>query len=312
MAAFEGKKILIVAPRRLGTLAGGEYFFALGLDYAITDDPHLKQKFGTEEMLRRIVENANANGVSVYPLFPPGLTTTLPDASRHLRTEPAVEHLNLLNETLAQTEIAARTGGLSAAGAVNIVRLVPQIRDDVSDYYSLAFRGGPVTSDRAREVVVKTKNPDYVVRARQQYVEKTDATRMKDRVAAELMLDEHGDFQITVEPAPVEIAAGQRTLRAKVLIPIAALTTVPQGDGRHSGSFSVFVAAGDRRGAFSEVTRKTQPFDIAEKDLEAAQDGTFTYNLDMAVDKNTDRIAIGVLDDVSKEYALTKFSVPRP
>jgi hypothetical protein len=215
----------------------------------------------------------------------------------------------LLNETQSLEKIAELTGGLTAAGAANIAELLPKIEDDATDYYSLAFRGGGGT-DRARGVVVKVRNPDYVVRARRQFVEKSETTRVKDRVAAALMIDQPGDFDIHADPAPVETRGGQRVMPVKIRIPISALTLL-SGQGKHTGSYSVFAAASDDRGTFSEVGQATQPFEIPDDRLEDAVSGTFIYNLNVVVDSRTRRVAIGVLDEVSKELAVIRVPVPR-
>jgi hypothetical protein len=45
--------------------------------------------------------------------------------------------------------------------------------------------------------------------------------------------------------------------------------------------------------------------------VKSVKDGHFTYSVDVVIDHKTDRIAVGVLDEISKEYSLLRVAVPR-
>lgn len=304
MASQEGKKVLLLAPRTLGEIVGGT-----GNKIAATQ--WQKHKWGTEQMLKPILENANASGVTIYPIFAPGLRLTMQDATAKDvldRYDSTYDHVALLNEMFSLTRIAEKTGGLAASNVTDIVKLLPRIEEDVTDYYSLAFRGDMKNADRVRNIVVKTKNPAYVVRSRRQYVEKTDSTRMKDRVAAALMLVPNDAFDIEATVGSPRKSRKTESVPLTIRIPISALTVLP-GNDRQAGAFSVFIAAGSDQGAASDVTQMTQPFALA--DVKSVKDGHFTYRVDVVIDHKTDRIAVGVLDEISKEYALLRVALPR-
>jgi hypothetical protein len=89
----------------------------------------------------------------------------------------------------------------------------------------------------------------------------------------------------------------------KVRIPINAMTMLPQ-DGRHRGAFTVYILTGGKLGDVSDVIRKTQPFEIEEKDLQRAKGSHFTFDFDVLVNDGTRQVAVGVLDEVSKTYGL--------
>ncbi len=91
-------------------------------------------------------------------------------------------------------------------------------------------------------------------------------------------------------------------------IPIKALTLLPPGN-KHSGAFTVYAITGGMLGEVSEVTRRTQTFDIPAADLQRALAGHFTYNFDVIVSVRTREIAVGVLDEVSKTYGLVTVPV---
>jgi VWFA-related protein len=324
LAGLEGKKVMLLATNRLGAYAGAEFFFAAGLDQV----PAMEHdEFDNRDEVRTIIDNANDAGVTIYPFYPPGLDVEALGTEVHLRDgrevvsqtqgsggqnngmgnvdDPkAFDNLVMLNENSMLTEVAEKTGGMMSWGTANIAALLPRIADDLADYYSLAYRATPRRDGVPRQIVVKTKNRDYEVRARREVVEKSDDMRMKDRVTAAAL----GDIQ----PPPFDIVAELRpenkgTLPLKVRVPIASLTLVPT-DAKFTGAFSVYVVSANAKGDVSDVTRQTQSFEIKESELGNADDAHFTYELDMKVGEGTTRVAVGVMDEVSKSYGLT--SVP--
>ena len=303
MAGVEGKKVMLLAARRLGAVAGAEYAHAAGFNPIPYD---LRQRYGTESLIRSISDMANASGVTVYPLYPIGLGTAMPDAGTEHPETPMGAWLTFQNETEAHAQIAQRTGGLSARSAKDVIELLPEIGADLTDYYSLAYRVTPTGKDVGRDIVVKTKNPQLRVRARRQFVEKSDETRMRDRLRATFFRAEE-ESQIDIDATIGERKRrGRSTLPLRVRIPISSLTVLPQGGGKHAGSFSVYVGAASDIDELSDITRRTQPFEINESQLAAAREGYFTYDLDVTVNPKAKYVAVGVLDDVGRTYGLLR------
>jgi VWFA-related protein len=319
MAGRDGKKILILATRRLGDVAGGEFFFTAGTDIL---QPETRQRYGTTDLIKTIVDNANSSRVTIYPIYPAGLADAMPDAAVRPAEAPALddplgavespraEALTMLNEMVSLADIAEKTGGLVAGGVKEIVQMLPRVEEDMSDYYSLAYRIDSDRSDKVRDIVVRAKNPEYQVRSRRQYVEKADATRMKDRVVATLFRDfEDSAFAIRAEFGTPRKQGRRDLFPLKIHIPIKHLTVLPNGEN-NAGAFSVFVATSIHVGRLSEVTQQTQPFEIKPAEMQRAMAGHFTYNFDLVVDNNVDRVAVGVFDEISKTYGLLRLPIP--
>jgi len=318
MAAGEGKKILLLGTRRLGEVAGAEFAHHAGSTRIPTE---YRQRFNTEELTKSIVDNANSSGVTIYPVFPQGLVSSFPDSSvgnvtlpsggesMNVGVSPMADSLTLLNETANLARIAERTGGLTAASVADVVKLMPQIASDATDYYSLAYKVSSNGEDRVRNVEVRTKNRDLTVRTRHQFVEKSDTTRMKDRLRSAL-------FGASGEPAiPITATLGASKARGRrlamplsVQVPIRALTAVPQ-DGRYSGAFSVYVASAADLDELSDFTQKTQPYEFAEAQADQAMAGHFTYDLDLEVNEKARYVAVGVLDEVSKAWGVVRLDL---
>ena len=319
MAGTDGRKILLLATRRIGEVAGAEFAFNAGADRI---SPYLRTRYNTDALRKSIIDNANASGVTIYPVNPPGAASGMPDTEHYslgsveqsspIAARGMAEQLTLMNETLAMEKIAEETGGLMAVGTAKIVDLLPRVVSDASDYYSLAYRVTSTGTDYARKIVVKTRNPEYTVRARTQFVEKSDDTRMRDRLRGTLFRAEQPGASIAIRAAarPSKKTSRKKSLmEVRVRIPIAALTTLPQGNGKQAGKFSIYVAAATDLHQLSDVSQKTQPFEIAPAQAEQAKTGHFTYDLDVEVNDKSKYLAVGVFDEVGKTYGLTRIDL---
>lgn len=313
IAGVEGKKVLLLATRSLGTVAGAEFAYAAGAGRLSAD---LVNRFGTDKLMQSIVDNANASGVTIYPVHLSRIRTAMPDTTAIDAPDPesspvtleTAAYLSMQNETASLAQIAAKTGGLTAAGPTNVIDLFPRIASDVTDYYSIAYRVTPTGTDRARNVVVKARNPKYTVRARRQFVERSEPTRMRDRLRAAL-------FGTKLDaPLRISASAGARKANGKkkvivplqIRVPIGELTLLPQGNGKHAGTFSVHVGAAVDLDELSDVVERTQRFEIDEAQLQQARAGHFTYEMDLEITEKTQFVAVAVLDEVGRTYGVTR------
>jgi VWFA-related protein len=312
MAGSDSRKILLLATRRLGEVAGAEFAFQTG---ATQITPYLKTRFGTEKLRKSIIDNANASGVTIYPVNPPGLGKNTQDTASVafedmdlVTSRGTMEHLTLLNETIALERIAKDTGGLLAIGSKAIVNLLPRVVTDATDYYSLAYRVKFSGTDRARDIVVKTRNPEYTVRSRSQFVEKSDDTRMRDRLKSTLFRAAQNGATMNIRAAAREVKKGRNTttMQVRVRIPIADLTLLPAGMGKVAGKFSVYVGAASDLDELSDITRKTQDYEVNESQMAQARNGHFTYDLNVEVREKSKYIAVGVFDETGKNFGLAR------
>ena len=292
MAGAEGKKILILGTRRLGAVAGAEFAYVSGGTLRL--DAEVRNRYGTEDLMESLIDNANSAGVTIYPIHP-------------MRDEGAA----LSNEIPNLAMIAEKTGGLAAWSTSDVVKLLPQIVSDANDYYSLAYRVAPTGKDRRRDIAVRTKNREWTVRSRRQFIEKSDDTRMKDRLNGALF------GAVTDQAIPLKVELGERTRKGRkrttipisVHVPISALTPLPQDDAKVAGAFSVYVGTAYDLDEISEVTQKTQPFELKRSDLQNAAGGHFTYDLDVIVNDKARYVAVGVLDEVSKTWGVVRLDL---
>ncbi|HEV7766659.1 MAG TPA: VWA domain-containing protein [Thermoanaerobaculia bacterium] len=306
MSDADGRKIVIFATRDFGVTMGmSPTGFA----------PSTGTEFTTERFREAVARTANEHGVTLYPIYPPGLgwTPTIsaaetrepPDLSRNAR-----DYETLMNQTTALEELARETGGLTASGSSDIVSLLPRVAEDLTSYYSLAYRTPDTGKNQSRDISVRTKNREYAVRSRREYVEKTDATRMRDRVIANLYRpDANGSIKLHVEIGTIDKTSRTRwSAPVRVTIPIEALSTISLSTiSNEPGKFSVFVATGGVLGVMSDVQQQTKTYSAA--DFTPGQQH-FTYEFTLEFNGATSTVSIGVMDDHSKEFGLKTVDVP--
>jgi len=314
MATMEGRKALILATHRMGYYAGAEYFYAYGFNDV---PPHDRAAFDTRPLMDSMIDTANAAGVTIYPVYPEGLGTdgALPNASASSsQLNAAYDHLVLTNETSALANVALKTGGMMAWGASDVATLLPRINDDLDSYYSLAYRTEPATKDTQRAISVKTKNPDYIVRARREYAATTEETKMRQRVTAAVFREPETASRINVKATfgrPEKEGKDKWRVPLSLRIPMSQLVALPSASGEKAGSMSIYVASSATLGTNAEVTRQTQPFTYPEANAETVSKQYVTYDVDVLVDKGAEFIAVGVVDDVSRDASVMRLRLPR-
>jgi hypothetical protein len=187
----------------------------------------------------------------------------------------------------------------------DVNQLLPRVSEDLDSYYSLAYRVRSTGADKARKIVVKTKDPSLVVRSRREFMDKSDVTRMDDRVIAALFRNPPSSgFPLHVDVGRPRPRGKEFTLPLTIHIPIGALTQLPDA-GKYAGAFSVFFAWGGRLGGLSDTSHQTKNYAIPAAEIEKARnEGHLTFQIELAIDRKTERLAFGVFDEISNEFAL--------
>jgi len=316
MSGAEGQKVLVMLSHRFSMNPAHEY---LTPKRTLGGPPgRVEMLYDTRKEVESVARTANANGVRIYAMFPaalPGTVVQLPeDNSMPNGGEAGVsgyEFEVLHNELSALQIVSERTGGSMTWHPSETIKLLDRLPDDFSSYYSLAYRASTSGADKAHSIKVKVKTPGLRVRSRTEFVEKSADTKMGERVVAQLL-------GLPTPPTHVRLLATANNVKRdskkkvrfplNVQVPIGALTTLPEG-AANRGAFSVYVVSMNGRGNISEVTHQTQVYTIPAADLERAKQGHFTYEMNFVGDDTTKKVAVGVLDEVSKEFGLTQLDV---
>jgi hypothetical protein len=152
------------------------------------------------------------------------------------------------------------------------------------------------------------------VRARKQFVPKNETTRMEDRVIGALFGNApRSAFRFAAKSGePTRTKAKTYLFPLTVQVPIAALTPLRGQGNVYNGAFSVYVAWGSMIGGVSDTHHDTQQFSIPAADLDKAKTGHFTYTVSVESLTPSLRVALGIYDEVSHDYAVGLINLQPP
>jgi len=311
--ALEGKKVLLLATHRLSEYAGAEAMYMAGVTVLPAD---FRSEFDGKPLVRSMIETANANGFTIYPVFPEGLASNAAVTAQYRSTQPrsiGYDYLVLSNETPMLEYVAQQTGGSTAWGSGDVTNLLPRMVDDFEAYYSLAYNATPGKA-AARKIEVRVRDPKLTVRARKQFLPKSDTTKMDDRVIATLFGNAPpSSFEVKVRLAPAKLDEKKHyMIPITIEVPISSLTMLPSGNDASAGAFTVYMAWGSTFGGVSDTHHDTKQFTISAAELAKAKSSHFTYEFSVASATPYLRVALGVYDEVSKEYALNLVDLQPP
>jgi len=302
MAGLQGRKSLLYMSEGLPSIVGLELFEAIREKFQDTTATMQQFDFDISTKYVKIVQAANANGVTVYTLDASGLTTA-DVLSADTKTNKEVHISEFTARQNMQGPIrmmAEETGGTAAINTNDWKTNLDGIASDFSNYYSLGFRSAKGATDRPHSIQVTVKNKALRVRSRRSYVEKSIETRTAEAVVATLT------YPRTDNPLNASLSVGQSkphdrenyALPVRISVPIARLGLIPAGD-LYEGQFLVYFVVRDAAGNQSDLSVQRQEVKIPTKDFETAQLKDFYYDATLLVVPGGQKLAIGVRDSVS-------------
>jgi VWFA-related protein len=214
-----------------------------------------------QERMRDLVNSANRNNVTFYPLNPAGLEA--PDVMNAPSANAAMNDLHDRNESVLT--LAGATDGM-AIMTNDLNAGFRRITDDVSAYYVLSYYSNNLKFDgRFRRIEVKMKAPGLKVRARRGYfapAENGATTRAGVATPAAAKEPSAVDAALAtlskLRPAAEVFAYG--TASAKELAVAVEISTLQMSSGRWTQGAEVQVSATDAAGtAVGTVTGKIEP-----------------------------------------------------
>lgn len=309
LAGIEGKKILVLTTEGFPIQPGREMFQFIeetGREKGWQGTGTLLEgmSYDSSSLIQSVAKTANANGITLYAIHAAGLTGGTEFSAEHAAPTPISVSMAASSNTTESVQLMAdMTGGLASVQTNNFADSFRRIHRDLENYYSLGYRASTERVDRQRYVQVRLANnkSGYIVRNRQTFVEKSMFAEMTDRVVANLLYKtKANDMAILVRTGtPVAAGDGLYQVPLDVIIPMESLTLLPQGDAEHVGGFDLFVAVADLRGDMSDVARKTHQVRVSTGELPRIKGKYYTYSLELLMEKGTNQISVGVIDQVS-------------
>ena len=306
LAGVEGKKILVLTTEGFQMQPGREMFYLIdevGREKGWQSGSTMLEgmSFDAASQIQQIAKTANANGITLYAIHAGGLGAGNEgmSAEQNKPTPYSVTSAALSNSTESLQLMADMTGGLASINTNNYARAFKDIQRDLESYYSLGYRAGTERVDRQRNLEVRVKNRNYIVRNRQTFVEKSTWAEMNDRVIANLLYRvKANDLNILVKTGTPVAQEDLFRVPVEIQIPMEKLTLLPQGES-FMGGFSVYCAVANKEGDMSDVNRQSHQLRVPNSDMTKIKGKYYTYALDLLMEPGPNKISIGVVDDVS-------------
>ena len=320
-AGAEGKKVLVLAGASLPQHPGWELyrwantiFAAMQTNFASAP---AEQTPGGDmnrqrEMVEKLARSANAQGVSLYTIDAPVATDLTDIRSKHGEGDFGTDFLRMGNTEDAFGTLSSMTGGMSFMKPGNFENVLASIAGDLDAYYSIGYRP-PDDVGRDHAIVVRTRNRDYTVRARQSYAPKTAEEQMSDRVIANIFAPSKSEWPVTIRAGtPQPAGKGSFTVPIEISMP-PTLTLLPQADAKLGGGWTTYIAVGTKQGVLSALSRSPQAVvvPVAEESIFRKLPLTFGATLTLKAGENL--VSIAVVDQVSNVagFARTTIITPR-
>ena len=311
LAGIQGRKSFLYVSEGLPATAGYELFEAIRQKYNDTASTMTEFDFDMNTKYLKIIQSANANGVTIYTLDATGLSTPDVLSADNRQSDVQVNDFTFRQNMQGPIRMMAEeTGGISAINTNDWKSSLDQVAADFSNFYSLGYRAARGAADRPHKIDVEVKKKGLHVRFRQSFVEKSVETRTAEAVVSSL------SYPRTDNPLHASLSVGQAkpydrqnySLPVRIALPIAKLGMVPSGD-QYEGQFFVYFVVKDAAGNQSDLQVQRQQLRIPNKDFATAQAKDYYYDVTLVVVPGGQKLSVGVRDAVSNLTSYLQKSV---
>ena len=302
LAGLPGRKAILYVSNGLPLVAGIDLFNTFANTFG---DPSIYDqvtRYDRSRMYNSLVAAANAQDVSFYTIDASGLVLEgMISAEQHGTAAPLSTSQTTL--TAAIRLLADETGGLAVVNTNDFATGLDRVARDLTTFYSLGYTMVATGVDKVHRIGVEVPgHPDYAVRFRRQFVEKSLETKVQDRVLTGLMVD------LPDDPIGVEARVGAESLATEdrwmvplsVSFPVKNIALLPEGDD-YVGRLVVFLAARDERGRQTDVARQEHDIRVAAEDYAYVADQRLQIDTSMLMEGGTYRVVVGLMDAVTRQ-----------
>jgi VWFA-related protein len=304
LSGVSGRKVLIYVSEGLPSTAGFELFDAVQQKYQQANTLE-SLEFHMDTKYAGIVQAANAQGVTIWPLDASGLqsNTLMTAENRQIQNRPS-DFFMRTNQQAPLQMMAEQTGGKAAINTNDWKRDLDELTKDFSNFYSIGYRTTRSAADRPHSLDVLVKRKGLTVRSRKGFVEKTIETRTAEAVVAAL------NYPRDDNPLGIALAMGESSpfdgenyqIPARITIPIGKIGLAPTADA-YEGKLYIYFIVLDVSGKQSDLTLREQKISVPAAKLKESQAKFFPYNVKMLVVPGGQKISIAVRDAVSNQVS---------
>lgn len=305
LSGVSGRKILIYVSEGLPSTAGQELFEAVQMKFREQASTLEQFEFQMDSKYMGIVQAANAQGVTIWPLDASGLQgdDLISAENRQFQNKPS-SFLMRQNQQGPIELMAEMTGGKAAINTNDWKSNLDELTKDFSNFYSIGYRSTRAAVDRPHSIEVTPKRKDLRVRSRKGFVEKTVETRTAEAVVAAL------NYSRDDNPLGIALALGESSpydsenflMPARISIPIGKIGLVPTGDN-YEGRLFIYIIVLDVSGKQSDLTLREQKITVPLAKLKESQAKFLPYEVKMLVVPGGQKVSIAVRDGISNQVS---------
>jgi hypothetical protein len=211
---------------------------------------------------------------------------------------------------MAYQTLARISGGMALTNTQNFDVAFDTLATDLNSYYSLGFKPSNSMSAAGRRIVVKAKNPQYVIRTRETYATKSTEDEMGNRVIANLYnADPHSMWPIDLRAGVPEKEGNQYRVPFELSF-TPTITLLPQ-ESDLVGSFTVYIVVGSD-GKTSKLIKSPHPVKVPVDAEDDFRTKPMTYKAVIMMTPGENTLSVGILDQNSNNsgFAHVKVVVP--
>ena len=315
LAGLEGKKAIVYVSNGLPLIPGIGLFHAYAAAFNDSNAYSEATSYKQTQAYESLAAAANAQGVTLYTMDVGGLR--MPGAA-NAEYRDSEDHkaatVGHQNELDSLRFLADETGGIAIVDTNDVSPWLERVEHDFFTYYSIGYPMQQAGADKVHEIKVRLPDhPQYNVRYRRVFAEKSLETRVQEKVVSSLVLP------VDENPMDIELTAGRAapavedrwTLPISVSIPTEAVALMPEGDD-FVARVVLFVAVRDDDGGQSETVRQVRELRLPAAAVDEAKGRRFTLDASLLMREGRHAVAVGVLDQVTRQSSIETLTTSVP
>ncbi|HSN55323.1 MAG TPA: VWA domain-containing protein [Candidatus Sulfomarinibacteraceae bacterium] len=308
LSGLPGKKVVVYVSNGLPMTPGLDLFYSFANSYNESSVLTESARYNMTRQFNSLVSNANAQDVSFYTIGVGGLENTALTASEIGMPQDTMS-ANIGNQNYLDSLrfMADGTGGAAILNTNDFTDGLDRIAQDFYTYYSLGYTLNQSGLDKVHKIEVEIPDhPEYRLRYRQRFVEKSLESRVQEKVVTGLMFPlEDNPMELMVEIGSQAPAGGERWMVPfELSFPLRRVALLPSGED-YSANVILFIAARSTNGDRSDVVRQTHEVRVKAADYEDAQRDRFAIAANLLMESGTYNVAFGLLDPVTRQTSFT-------
>ncbi len=308
LSGLPGKKIIVYVSNGLPMVAGLDLFYAYANSFQETSAITESARYNMNRQYTSLVSNANAQDISFYTFGVGGLENPgLAGSELGMQQDHMSASIGMQNYLDPLRYMADNTGGTAVLNTNDFSLGLEKVAQDFFTYYSLGYTLHQSGLDKVHRIKVELPNhPEYRLRYRKRFVEKSIESRVQDKVVTGLMFPlEENPMQIMVEIGAQGPAGGTRWMvPIELSFPLRRIALLPTGED-YVGNVTMFIAARNAKGDRSDVVRQNHEIRIKAADYEDSKLHRFTITARLLMEEGSHSVAVGLLDPITRNSSYT-------